>query len=575
MTVNRKLCLIDSLSPFCIKKHLKSHINWSKVNYHLLEYEGRIRKKILKTIARQFEAYIKKISDIGYNAVSIDDLAHITVYDFYPRSFREKIRRYKRLVKNLMQISEKRSVEVFINTDVMFFNKYIKKSCGKNFRKAVGLLYEACEKLFSKFPYASGVIFRIGEADGIDVQGNFKSTIILKNARRARYFLHKMIPLFEKHGKKMIFRTWAVGGGEIGDLNWNKKTFSRVFGKFKSGNLIISMKYGEGDFFRYFEVNELFFASGHKKIIELQTRREYEGFGEFPNFIGWEYEKIIESIRRTENIEGISVWCQTGGWSSFKNFTYQKNTSFFNELNTFVTIKMFTGIMTANRAVREFLKYYRLKYDFRTFVSFLRGSDFVINNLLYDPCFGRLKLYFNRLRIPPLPHIFWDNVTLTGSVILVYNAFVENPEESLRLGRMALGRIKKMNALNKKLRIPYNEFFYSESFKLFYVTRKLVYNFRDRKFKENIRALIGKIRNYQKKFRNTYKFYVHINGMKHFGISKAALKLFIRNSGKYRPVDRLLFNPFTKILLILFYKSIKKNMPQFTDNQAMPVRNIF
>jgi hypothetical protein len=186
-----------------------------------------------------------------------------------------------------------------------------------------------------------------------------------------------------------------------------------------------------------------------------------------------------------------------------------------------------------------------------------------------------LKLYFNKLRIPPLLHIFWDNVTLTSSVILVYNTFVSESEISLRLGKKGLSKLKTVNTLNKKLKIPYNEAFYTESFKLFYLIRMLIYDFENADFKNKIENLKSEIKKYKKKFKNAYRFYVHVPCIKHLGISKLILKLFIRNSSRYRFLDRIIFNPLTKMLIMVFYNSIKKNMPQFIDKQAMPVKNIF
>jgi hypothetical protein len=55
-----------------------------------------------------------------------------------------------------------------------------------------------------------------------------------------------------------------------------------------------------------------------RKIIELQARREYEGAGEYPSFIGWDRQHFAEELTEAENVLGMSVWCQTGGWHRFR-----------------------------------------------------------------------------------------------------------------------------------------------------------------------------------------------------------------------------------------------------------------
>ena len=110
-----------------------------------------------------------------------------------------------------------------------------------------------------------------------------------------------------------------MGAYAIGDLIWNPGTFRKVFDSIDSPSLVISMKYGESDFFRYLPLNPNFLESGHKKIIEFQARREYEGFGAYPSFVGWDIEDLLLQLQDAQNVIGASVWCQTGGWGNFDN----------------------------------------------------------------------------------------------------------------------------------------------------------------------------------------------------------------------------------------------------------------
>ena len=212
------------------------------------------------------------------------------------------------------------------------------------------------------------------------------------------------------------------------------------------------MKYGESDFFKYLKLNDLFFTEDHNKIIELQARREYEGFGEYPSFTGWDYEEYKNRLINLKKFCGIQVWCQTGGWSDFRNFTFLKKTSIWNELNTFVTLKIFKEDMSVEKAIAEFYK----KNNTDKFIKFLKLSNFIIENLLYDPVYSKQKLYFNRLRVPSLLNIFWDNVTLSDFIITFYNHFNMYKKESLKSAHIALMNFKKIKKLRNELGLRYD-----------------------------------------------------------------------------------------------------------------------
>jgi hypothetical protein len=423
--------------------------------------------------------------------------------------------------------------------------------------------------LFSEFKDVDGVIFRIGESDGVDVKSDFASRIVIKNARQANDYIKSMLPVFEKFNKLFIFRTWSVGAYKIGDIMWNEKTFEKTFSGIESANFIISMKYGEADFFRHLELNELFFKTKCRKIVELQTRREYEGFGVYPSFIGWDYKKIYDGLKNDPYFSGIHVWCQTGGWSGFKNYTFLKNSSFCNELNTVVTLNIFKKKHSVTKAVKEFYG----EVNYRAFLKFLKLTNDVINNLLYDPCFAVKKLYFNKSRVPTILHIFWDNITVTDAVIEFYNAFnEENKEKSIRAAILSLNKIKKIKELLPFIKADFDYNFYSDTFKIIAYIRFLIY-------KENKDEIAGvlknKIKKYNKKYKKRYKVYIKISkNYKNMAI-KSFIKMFVRTDKKYRFVEKFFFNPLSSRIITLFYKLVKKNFPNFSDNQAMPIETFF
>lgn len=562
-----KIYMIDTISPF-FTRHKKKKVNWSKIPFHQLEKKGDISCKTLDKIKNSFEIYIKKVKEMGYNSVSIDELCYMVIFDFYNPELKKKLGKYREFYRDIFEIVKQLDMRIFITTDVMFYNESIERYINRGKSNETKLLREAIINTFDSFPAIDGLIFRVGESDGVDIMGDFKSNLFLKKKKQTNLFIKNLLPVFEERSRYFIFRTWTVGAYGIGDIMWNEKTYKDVFNGIKSRNFIISMKYGDADFFRYLSLNPHFFLDGRKKIIELQTRREYEGFGEFPSFVGWDYKDYYEKIKGNKSIAGITVWCQTGGWSSFKNLTFLKKSSFWNELNTYVTIQIFKNGKGVEEAVEEF----EPGVPGNDMVEFLRISDEIIKELLYDPYYSKLELYFNKVRIPPLVHIFWNNVTITDFIINFHRNFCSDPDMSVRKGFEALKKVKRLQEIAIKSGIDqYDYNFHYETFFIFAKARELIY-FNEKK--SEIKKFKRLVKVYKSKYPRAYKFHIKVSTKKIAPWFSFLLKILIRKTKDYRMVDKFLFNKFTFHIYMLLYKVVRKRFPKFLNNQAMPFETL-
>ena len=462
--------MIDSIGPF-FAPYKKNKVNWSKIPFHHIEKQGVITNKAEEKIKKRFESYIETVKKMGYNSISMDELCYMVIFDFYKPELKSQLNKYRNFFKSLFKIANDAGMGIFINTDIMFYNDDIRSQIELGKTGELELLKTAIVDLLDSFPEVSGIIFRVGESDGIKTRGKFTSNLYLKTKKQANSFIKSLLPIFEERSKYLIFRTWTVGGYKIGDLMWNPKTYRDVFKGIDSENFIISMKFGESDFFKYLDLNPNFLIDKKKKLIELQTRREYEGFGEFPSFAGWDYKKYYDRLEE-ESIQGIMVWCQTGGWSKFKNLTFLKGSSFWNELNTYVTIQIFKNGKSVKEAVAEFAP------DMQTenLLEFLKISDEVVQELLYDPGYSQLKLYFNKVRIPPIIHVFWDNVTITDFTIQFYRTFCTDYNMSIEKGIKALEKIERLGEISSEIGLEdYRYDFQRDTFFLFAKARDLIY----------------------------------------------------------------------------------------------------
>lgn len=539
------LKIIDSIGPFILKD--KTNHNWSKTPFGYYDKLNNPKSEF-EIVLKNFMKYVKKISKIGYNAITIDDLSHMAILDIYPYKLKEKLNKFKELYSKLIKICNDKKIKVFINFDLMYFNNEIERLCKNNTNNMIIILNKSLKYLFNNYN-VDGIISRFGECDGVDVKGIFKSKIIIKTPNIAKKFLNNLLPVIEKFNKSWIFRTWSISGSKIGDLMWNKKTFDKIFNKIKSDNLIISMKYGESDFFRNMELNPLFFHSKHKKIIELQTKREYDFFGEMPYYTGFQYQKYYEKLKNNKTFDGMMVWCQTGGWHFSHRVTFLENSSKFVELNTISTLKIFEG-KDPEKCIFDYFK------D-KNYIQFFKEYNRLSNKILYPN--NNKRIYFKRLHIPPLLWIFWNNVVINKFMIsFVKFLYKDCP-------KISYDEFNKLLELGKKCNVNKNEF-YIDTLKILYLTRKVLHG------KYNKYFFCKKVLSYN----NKYQFLnFHIKNTKASKTFSIILRLAFRRKKNYRMVDKILLN---KYILLLFYKIYlilnKKNLPYFVNNQAMPLSKL-
>jgi hypothetical protein len=529
--------LIDGIGPF-FHGYQRKRINWSKIPFAHLETPAGLKPELLAPIREEFARFVSTAAAVGFNAVTLDDLAHLYIWQDYAPPLQALLRHYQTLYRELFALAAQAGLRVFITTDVMFYTPELKRALGRSTASLILWWQQALRHVFHDFPDLAGIIMRFGEADGVDVKHTFRSELVLRTPSQVRQFLSQLLPVFEQCGKLLIFRTWSVGAHPVGDLMWHHGTFHKVFASLRSPQLIISMKYGESDFFRFLPLNAHFFQDTHKKIIELQTRREYEGFGEYPAFVGWEYERYLQTVRQLPHVVGASVWCQTGGWGTFRRRTYLANSSIWVELNTFVTVQMCRGA-SCEQAVEQFCARSAPVIAAQPFLEFLRLADEVIANLLYIRELGERTLFFRRLRVPPLLHVFWDRLLMTPWIRTALRCLVADHQRAVAEGWHALETLHTMQQVAEAQHLP------NQGLQLQYDTFELLASVREYFFGEATPALQERVHALHQRYRATYRqrYTIHTTeapGVLHSRYVPVLLRLLLRQQRGYRLIDHLL-----------------------------------
>jgi hypothetical protein len=568
-----EIFLIDAIGPF-FRGYAKQRINWSKIPFVDLAEADAERWDRIESDLQEFA---RQVTAQGYNAVTLDDLAHLAPHPLHEPEVAARISVFRENFTRLFDMLRREfQLKIYLTTDVLPMTPAVSAGLGEDpevlgeyYQKLVtGVLYD--------FPQLEGLILRIGESDGTDVSDPIRTQLHLTSAAGTNRLLRKLLPEFEKRGRNLILRTWTVGAHRIGDLIWHRDTLAEALDGLDSPNFIVSMKHGESDFFRYLPLNRAFFRVKQRKIIELQARREYEGAGEYPSFIGRDCERFARELATAENMVGMSVWCQTGGWHRFRRLAFLEtdNRDVWIRLNTAAAI----GVFKEGKSVEAVIKDFSGAERATAVLELLRHADTVIHELFYIEEFARQKLFFRRVRVPPILHVYWDSIFINHGIRKVINHFLADPERALRGGEAAADLFPRMIDLAGEAGLPVDDIEHMrDAFSIILLARRYYFLPFDTGMAEEIRLAKRRYKQrWPKESRQRYRVKVTFEPFKlnRRAISWAA-GLVIRKKRGYRMLDRF----FTLGLLGLAYRIFRTrapgSIPKFMRKSAMGVDVLF
>ena len=568
-----EIFLIDAIGPF-FRGYDRERVNWSKIPFSYLYGASDAQWLQIETDLRRFA---HEISAQGYNAVTLDDLAHLAPHPLHEPEvaaeimlFREKFRRFFDILHSEFHL------QIYLTTDVLPVTAAVEAALGGDTRKLDDYYQTLVRSILDDFPQLAGLIVRIGESDGHDVEDPIRTQLHLTSAKETNRLLRLLLPDFEKRGKNLILRTWTVGAHRIGDLIWHTGTLTDAFKGIDSPNFIVSMKHGESDFFRYLPLNRAFFSVPHQKIIEMQARREYEGAGEYPSFIGRDCERFSRELAAATNMVGMSIWCQTGGWHRFGRLAFleEKNRDVWIRLNTAAAIGVFKYGKSVETVIEEFTAHEKAP----AVLELLRHADTVILELLYIEEFARQKLFFRRVRVPPMLHMYWDCIFINHGVRKIVSHFMTDPERALRAGQAAAQLFPRMIELARIAELPADDIEHMrDAFGMILLARKYYFLPFDEALVDEIRVAkkLYKTR-WPKEIRQRYRVKVSFAPFKLKRRTLAwGIRLMSRKKRGYRLIDHL----FTLNLLSYIYRIFRTRAPQalpkFMRESAMGVDVLF
>lgn len=310
----------------------------------LLPAAPYIDETALAAAYADFDVFLRHSLANGYNAVAFPGLVEFLTFadaadgPVYADGddHTAKARALRAAFGPFWAHAEELGMKVYLRTDMLTLTTPLQQYFERRFgsldteNPALWDVYAAgLDELYAAEPAIDGVLIRIGEAGRVyDVEGwDYYSTLAVTSVDAVRTMLDTLTAQAEASDREVIFRSWSVGVGAVGDMHTNPASYEAVLGGIDSPALIVSTKYTLGDFYSWVPLNDTLEQGSQRRIIEFQSRREFEAFGSFPNDLGPQYQWAIQQLLAANpRIEGIWTWTQDGGpWRAGPMSLYLKS----------------------------------------------------------------------------------------------------------------------------------------------------------------------------------------------------------------------------------------------------------
>jgi hypothetical protein len=420
----------------------------------------------------EFREYADRMSALGFNAIEFQAFLELvdfdrlgSGYDVYPEGSVERKRHeaLRAFYSRFFDYANGKGLRVILSTDMVALTPGLRRYLvslpgGMDVESPEfwSVYSEGLSELFETMPRVDGLMIRIGEAGPLyNRRGwDYTSELMVRSVASVKEMLTSLTKTAEEHGKYIIFRTWSVGVGEVGSMHTDPAVYERILGDIYSDNLIISTKLTKGDFWNSVPYNPTLYSGRHKRIVELQARREFEAFNVIPNYVAPGYQDaLLGFIKRNPNIAGVWVWTQAGGPIRQGPMMIYPFAGHW----LWTDANVFASAMIAAHPGEPVEKWTR-EWVRDTFGGGKEVEDGLTELLtlshgtavkgLTIPQFARKEVTGAGMEIPPVIYSYWDLMESSTSVMsLVYEASRGELGNAVRDGFAAVSEVRRIKEI--------------------------------------------------------------------------------------------------------------------------------
>ena len=428
-----------------------------------------VDRAALATARESVLAFAKHAVAEGYNAIAIPGfLEYVTFADVpgvYDRGD-EHVGRAAAMQAAFGPIWQEVSdlgLKVYLRTDMLALTtpleRYLTDEYGLDAEdpRLWDVYAKALDEVYRQMPYVAGVLIRIGEAGTVyNLQGwDYYSELGVTTVPAVRAMLTALTAEAERADRTVVFRTWSVGVGAVGDMHTDADSYREVLDGIDSDHLVVSTKYTLGDFYSHLPLNDTLDIGGQRRIVELQSRREFEAFGSLPNDLGDLYQQALQHfLAANPHVEGVWTWTQDGGPWRAGPMTLELSRGFWQlyELNTVLGARLArdpradTSAITSDWARRWF------STDPSTVEAISQAmtlSRAAVTHGLYIGPYADKRVFALGLEPPPMMWIFeWDIITGDSAVLdIIYSVSKDQLGHAIAEGTDAVATARRMRDL--------------------------------------------------------------------------------------------------------------------------------
>jgi hypothetical protein len=451
-------------------------LNSDVVGDALLPRAPYVDAAAVRRIAAQFRQLVQHSLAQGYNGVIIQGFLEYVTFSgvdggdaVYPPgdSHRARAKAMVAAFGPVWRYAHDHGMKVFFSTDMLALSPplrdYLERTVGglRTEDDRLWRVYRAgLAELFDAMPFADGLMIRIGEGGAAyQLPGwDYSSEIAVSTPEAVRAMLRAFLRVAGETDTDIIFRTWSIGLG-VGDLHTNRAAYEKILGGLDrddlAENLVVSTKFTLGDYYSYLPLNDTLFTGTQRRIVEFQSRREFENYGALPNDLGTLHQVALRRfLVANPNVEGVWSWAQGGGPLRAGPRTLYLRAGFWQlyDLNQYVTARLaWDPDLDPARATADWVR--RTFSDDPATVSAIcqalaLSRDTIMKGLYVGP-YARLSVRALGLEPPPMMWIFeWDILSGDSATLdTIYAVSRDRLDEAVAEGDEAVRAAQRMRDL--------------------------------------------------------------------------------------------------------------------------------